>query len=150
VTPPSIILYAEDERDDIFFLESAFQIAGLPLVLKSVPDGEQAIHYLAGEGAFADRSRHPLPALILLDINIPKKNGFDVLKWIRQQPDLKSLPVLIFTSSTREEDRDNARQFGADDYLLKPADPLKLTELVRTFHDRCLASPSPTPASATV
>lgn len=106
-----------------------------------MPDGQQAIDYLAGKGDFADRSQYPLPALILLDINMPKKSGLEVLQWIRQQPDFKSSPVLMFTSSTRQEDMDNARQLGANDYLLKPFDPLKLSDLVRTIHDRWLSQP---------
>jgi CheY-like chemotaxis protein len=132
------ILYAEDEEDDVIFLEHALRQASSPCMLKAVPDGQQAIEYLAGDGDFADRSRHPLPALILLDIKLPKKSGLEVLDWIRQQPGFKSSPVVMLTSSTRQEDMDNAHQLGANDYLLKPSNPLKLAELVRTLHDRWL------------
>ena len=145
-TPPQsssgvCILYAEDEENDIFFFKRALRVAGSRCILSAVRDGQQAIDYLAGEGSFADRSRCPLPALILLDINIPKKGGLEVLQWIRQQPDFNSSPVLIFTSSTRQEDMDSARQLGANDYLLKPSDPLKLDDLVRMLHDRWLPQP---------
>lgn len=132
------ILYAEDEDNDIFFLKRALEIEGSPCHLVSVPDGKKAVDYLAGGGAFADRSRHPLPALVLLDIHLPRKNGLEVLKWIRQQPHFKSLPVLILTSSNRQEDMDGARQLGADGYLNKPSNPLKLTQLVSILHDHCL------------
>ena len=143
------ILYAEDEENDIIFLELAFKRAGSPHTLKAVLDGEQAIEYLAGEGAFSDRSSHPIPALILLDINMPKQTGLEVLKWIRQQPQFKSLPVLMLTSSSRDEDRHQARELGADAYLLKPSDPLKLVELVKSFHDRWLSQvPSFQPSSS--
>lgn len=137
------ILYAEDEENDILFLERALQIAASPCTLNAVPDGQQAIDYLAGKGAFADRSLHPLPALILLDINMPKKTGFEVLEWIRQQPHFKSLPVLMLTSSSRPEDVDIARQLGANEYLAKPSNPAGLLELVKSLHDRWLCSPAP-------
>jgi CheY-like chemotaxis protein len=133
-----IILYAEDEANDVFFLKRALKLAGSSHTLRAVSDGEQALEYLAGQGPFADRKSHPLPVLILLDINMPKKSGLEVLEWTRQQPQFKSLPVLIFTSSSRPEDRERARQLGADDYLLKPSDPLKLVELVKLLHDRWL------------
>ena len=142
---PCTILYAEDEPDDIYFLERAFRVAGSPHILNTVTDGEQAIDYLAGEGTFADRGSHSLPALILLDISMPKQSGFDVLKWVRGQPQFKSVPVLMFTSSSRPEDMEKARQLGADDYLLKPSDPLQFVELVRSLQDRWLSLPKLTP-----
>jgi CheY-like chemotaxis protein len=140
---PGCILYAEDEEHDVFFFEQALETISSPYKLTAVPNGEQVIDYLSGKGAFADRSRHPLPALILLDINMPRKTGLEVLEWIRQQPHFKSLPVLMFTSSSRLEDSDRARQFGAEDYLLKPSDTEKLVELVKMLHTRWLSWPSP-------
>ena len=133
------ILYAEDEENDVLFLERAFKLAGSSHSLKAVPDGAQALEYLTGEGIFADRTRHPFPDLILLDINMPKKSGLDVLEWLRSQPRYKSLPALILTSSSRPEDMEKARQLGADDYLLKPSDPLKLVELVRSLQEHWLS-----------
>jgi CheY-like chemotaxis protein len=133
------ILYAEDEENDVFFLERAFKLADSPHTLKAVPDGAQAIEYLAGRGYFTDRSRYPLPDLILLDINMPKKSGLDVLEWVRSQPHYKSLPTLILTSSTRSEDMEAARQLGADDYLFKPSDPLKLVEVVKSIQEHWLS-----------
>lgn len=139
MTPTSTILYAEDEEDDVFFLERALQIAGLPHALKAVVDGEQAVEYLAGTGHFGDRASHPLPALILLDINMPKKTGFEVLEWIRQQPRFKSLPVLMFTSSSRPEDFQTALKLGADDCVVKPSRPSHLAELVKVLCDQWLS-----------
>ena len=140
---PCTILYAEDEPNDIFFLKLAFKKATSPHTLNAVPDGEQAIDYLAGEGPFADRSRYPLPTLVLLDINMPKKSGLEVLEWIRRQLRFKSLPVLILTSSQRPEDLEKARNLRADDYLLKPSDPLKLVEMVKSLHERWLSRTTP-------
>ena len=133
------ILYAEDEETDVFFLQRAFTKAGITHTLKAVPDGQEAVAYLSSSGPFADRELCPLPALILLDINMPKKSGLEVLEWIRRQPNLKSVPVLIFTSSSNPADMEKARQLGADDYLLKPSNPLKLGELVKTLNERWLS-----------
>ena len=135
------ILYAEDEENDIFFLQHALEKTRSPHTLKAVRDGAQAIEYLAGQGDFADRQRNPLPVLVLLDINMPKKTGLETLAWLRQQPQFKSLAVLMFTSSTRPEDMEKAKQLGADDYILKPSDPLKLGELVNAIHGRWLSQP---------
>jgi CheY-like chemotaxis protein len=132
------ILYAEDEPSDIFFLERAFKVTQLPHLLKAVADGQAALEYLAGNGIFADRELNPLPCLVLLDINMPKKSGFEVLEWIRRQPGLRSLPVLMLTSSSHDADRETAYRLGADDFLLKPSDPLKLDEVVKLIHTRWL------------
>lgn len=139
MTRPLTILYAEDEQNDVFFLEHAFKLAGLPHSLKTVLDGAEALEYLAGEGIFADRTRHPFPDLIILDINMPKKTGLEVLEWVRSQPRYKSIPVLILTSSSRPEDREKASQLGADDYLLKPDNPLKLVEVARSLQEHWLS-----------
>ena len=141
---PVTILYAEDEENDIFFLQYALEKARSPHTLRAVPDGEQALDYLAGKGRFTDRASYPLPGLVLLDINMPKKNGLEVLEWIRRQPQLKSLPVLMLTSSSRQEDIDAARKLGANDYLLKPSHPDKLLDLVKSLHTRWLSQPTPT------
>jgi CheY-like chemotaxis protein len=141
VPRPLTILYAEDEEDDVFFLQRAFKLAGSSHSLKAVPDGAEALEYLTGQGIFADRIRYPFPDLILLDINMPKKSGLEVLEWIRSQSCYKSLPTVILTSSTRPEDMEKAHQLGADDYLLKPSDPLKLIELVKSLQECWLSKP---------
>ena len=137
------ILYAEDEENDILFLKLALADCRSPHTLNCVPDGEQAIDYLAGTGTFSDRLLYPLPALVLLDIKMPKVSGLEVLKWIRQQPQFKSLPVVMLTSSLRDEDTAMARQLGADDYLLKVSHLSRLVALVKSLHDRWLSDPAP-------
>ena len=142
---PCTILYAEDEENDIFFLQYALEEVRSPHELKAVPDGQKAIQYLAGEGDFADRKRHPFPSLVLLDINMPKKSGLEVLEWIRRQSKFKSLPVLMLTSSSRQEDMDRALKLGANDYLSKPAHPVELVRLVKSVQDRWLSQPTVLP-----
>jgi CheY-like chemotaxis protein len=139
---PDTILYAEDEPTDIFFLERAFKLASVPHSLKSVADGQAAIDYLSGVGLFVDRNLHPLPCLILLDINMPKKSGLEVLEWIRKEARLKDVPGLILTSSSHPGDREKARQLAADDYLLKPSNPTELLDLVKAIQRRWLSGPA--------
>ncbi len=135
------ILYAEDEDNDIFFFQRAHQLAQSTHTLHCVRDGEEALDYLLGQGPFADRNQFLLPNLLLLDINMPKKSGFEVLRWVRSQPRFQSLPVLMFTSSERPEDLENARELGANDFLLKSFDHDKLVEIIKTLDTRWLAQP---------
>ena len=114
------ILVAEDDTDDAFFLQRAFQKAGVPTSLQFVKDGQEAIDYLDGEGDFTDRAAYPTPDLLLLDLKMPRINGFQVLEWVRQQPALKRLPVIIFSSSDEGKDINHAYDLGANSYLLKP------------------------------
>ena len=123
------VLYAEDEPDDVFFMHYVWELAAVPNPLVDVKNGQQAIDYLAGQGLFADRQKQPLPCLLLLDLNLPGKNGFDVLRWVRQQPDLKSLKVVIVSGSNQETDIETARSLGITDYIVKPSSPKRLLEI---------------------
>src|SRR5438105_4593110 len=114
------ILYAEDEENDAFFMQRAFQQAGILNPLVVVADGKRAIDYLSGGGPYANRDEHPLPCLVLLDLNIPIKSGLEVLKWIRSQPSLSTLPVVVVTSSTQDSDIHRAYIMGTNSYLVKP------------------------------
>jgi len=139
------VLYAEDEPSDIFFLEHAFQTLGLRHPIQGVRDGQEAIDYLAGNDPFADRDQYPSPCLALLDINMPLRSGLEVLEWIRQQPNLRSMPVLMLTSSSHPADIEKARNLRADDYILKPSNPMHLVQLVKSIHDRWLLAPTTNP-----
>ena len=133
------ILYAEDETDDIFFMRRAFQQTGIAHPLEAVPDGDEAIAYLAGTGKYADRIAYPLPALVLLDLNMPRTSGFEVLKWIRNRPPVSGLPVLVISSSNHDADIQRASLLGANGYLVKPGNPDDLFEMVKAFKDYWLA-----------
>src|ERR1043165_4456184 len=99
----SMVLYVEDEETDRFLMQRAFRKQGLEALLQTVNDGQKAIDYLSGSGDYGNRAQHPMPALILLDLNLPEVHGFDVLRWIRAHPMHRELPVVIFSSSEREE-----------------------------------------------
>jgi len=122
--PPeqAVILIAEDSEDDIALIRLAFKKSNLLNPVQWVRDGEEAIAYLKGEGIFANRVEYPLPALLLLDLKMPKKNGFDVLQWARQQPGLNALRIVVLTTSQEIRDVNNAYQLGANSFLVKPTD----------------------------
>ncbi len=114
------VLYVEDEEDDVFFMRNAFKRLGIEDYFHAVDDGERAISYLAGREPYADRACHPMPGVVLLDLNLPIRSGFEVLEWLRSQQQFRTLPVVIFSSSGRMEDRRRAEELGATEYLLKP------------------------------
>lgn len=122
------MLVAEDEPNDAFFLKRAFLKAGINVPMDFVGDGQEAVDYLSGEGRFEDRRSHPLPSLLLLDIKMPRLSGFDVLKWLRQQPGLRRLAVLVFSSSDDQRDINLAYDLGANSYATKPAAAADLVE----------------------
>ena len=127
---PLTILVAEDEPHDVFFIKRAFADAGLTTLIQVVKDGQEAIDYISASPPFENRREHPLPDLLLLDLKMPRLNGFDVLTWLRKQPGLKRLPVVIFSSSTQYEDVNRAYDLGANSYLPKKAGSPELLKLV--------------------
>jgi CheY-like chemotaxis protein len=138
------LLYAEDEETDVLLLRLALKRSGLPHPLNVVVNGVEAIDYLAGTGVFADRSQHPLPCLVLLDLKMPLKSGFEVLAWIRQQPQFAALPVVVYTSSGGDADREQSRQLGATDYVVKKADVGEIAEWLRSIIPLCQPEPART------
>ena len=128
-----IILLAEDNENDVFLFQTVFRDVGLSNRLAVVHDGEQAIDYLQGTGAYANRARHPLPLLTVLDLNMPRKGGLEVLDWLRRQPALKRMPAYIMSASNRPEDVEAAYESGANAYIVKPGSLDGLTEMVRAW-----------------
>lgn len=124
---------AEDDPTDAYFFQRAFKRAGLPVLLHFVRDGQEVLDYLQGKGQFADRTAHPLPQLLLLDLKMPRLDGFAVLEWVRRQPDLNGLQIVIFSSSGAPRDINRAYGLGANWYLVKPHSMEELTELVGRF-----------------
>ena len=123
-------LYVEDTESDVFLMRTAIAQGGLAIALKSVADGEEAVRYLNGEGPFSDRRIYPIPTTMLLDLNLPRKSGFQVLEWLRQQPHLKRMIVIVFTASARQEDTDKSHELGANAVLVKPTTLADLVQLL--------------------
>src|SRR5262245_35498859 len=130
------VLIAEDDENDVFFLQRAFQQAKIENPLHVVRDGQEAIEYLSGTGSFSDRNAHPLPYLFILDLKMPRKTGMDVLVWLQEQPELRSVPVLILSSSAQLGDIERAYELGANAFIVKPATLEKrvdMAKLIGTF-----------------
>ena len=128
------ILLVEDEEDDVFFLQQAFRKAGILNPMHVASDGPQAIDYFKGAGKFANRTEFPPPGLVLLDLKLPYVMGLDVLKWVRQQPELPVV-VIILSSSSELTDIKTAYRLGANAYLVKPPDVSKLVEVAKSIKD---------------
>ena len=129
------ILLVDDSADDLFLMRAAFKKAEFNSPLQAVQNGEEAIAYLNSEGVYQDRVQYPLPVVMLLDLNMPRKNGFDVLEWVRAQPALKRLSVIILTASLRSEDVERAFDLGANAFLVKPATLDQLITMIRRLRD---------------
>ncbi len=129
------VLVAEDQPMDICLLQRAFAQARMPITVYYVEDGQEAIDYLSGEKEYGDRDLHPLPDFLLLDIKMPRLDGFQVLRWLRNQPGLKRLPVAMFSSSDLANDVNRAYELGANSFLVKPQDPDRMSDLVRRLED---------------
>ena len=114
------VLYVEDDDNDVLLMRRAWTWVGVQNPLQVVSDGQEAVGYLAGEGPYANRADHPMPCLVLLDLKMPKMTGLDVLRWIRSQPALQGLRVIIYSSSRLPLDINAAHALRIDAYVVKP------------------------------
>ncbi len=129
------ILVADDDAQDTMLVKMAVERSALGLKLESVRDGEEAIDYLLGKSPFTDRQAHPFPKLLLLDLKMPRVNGFDVLDFVRREPALRQLPIVIFSSSDDPKDIRRAYESGANSYLCKPHSNEDLSALLKALED---------------
>lgn len=127
---PGTILLVEDSDDDITLTQRAFRKAAIHNPLHVVTDGEQALDYLFARGAYADRAAEDPPCLVLLDLQLPRLNGLEVLRAIRADPVTALLPVVILTSSREEQDLVEGYRLGANSYIRKPVDLEQFQEAV--------------------
>lgn len=125
------ILMAEDDPDDRFLMEQALDDICTGRDLRFVEDGEELVAYLRRSGVYADPARSPRPALILLDLNMPRKDGRQALSEIKADPELKTIPVAIWTTSEEPDDKRQCEKAGADVYLTKPVSYGEMIESVR-------------------
>jgi len=128
-----LVLIAEDNPDDALLLRRAISKAGIPARIKIVSDGEEMLLYLQGLGAYADRSANPLPALIILDIKMPRKTGLEVLQWLEEHPELAVVPTVVLSASNVEKDIRKAYHHGANTYFVKPTTFDELVETIRAM-----------------
>lgn len=133
------VLAAEDEESDAFMLGIAFERAGLTNPLVIVRDGQEAVDYLTGQGAYAERAAYPMPALVLLDLKMPRMNGLEVLTWMEDRPEFADLPAVVLSSSSDQSDIRRARAAGAQDYFVKPHSIRGLIDIVEALRTRWLS-----------
>ncbi len=130
---PVPILVVEDSPDDADILEDAVQGARLANPVHFVEDGAQAVDYLEGNGEYADREAHPFPGLVILDINLPKLNGLQVLEKIREADATKDLPVVMLTVSNSDEDVLRSYELETVVYIQKPVTADNLAAVVQSL-----------------
>ena len=131
---PYTVLLVEDDLNDIFLVKRAFKLARIHNPLQVVTDGEEAIHYLSGEGKFSDRQTYPLPKLIVMDIKMPRRTGFEVLEWVKGSGrPLRRIPVVIVSSSDHPDDINRAYELGANAYMVKPVDFKEVEHLFQSI-----------------
>jgi len=137
-TPPvmheqATILVIEDDANDLFFLKRAFDTLQTQCDMRAVGDGADAIDYLRGVDEYSDRERFPLPALILMDLKMPRVDGFEFLAWLRREPSLKVIPVVVLSSSNLPQDVRRAYDLGANSFIVKPGDNATLPQTMKTL-----------------
>jgi CheY-like chemotaxis protein len=129
----STVLLVEDDEDDAELIGYAFAKAGIANPLVRVADGDSAVDYVEGRGRYADRTRHPVPALILLDLKLPRRSGFEVLESVRANEPTRHTPVVVLTSSGQQADIERAYALCANSYLVKPVNREQLLAMVSTL-----------------
>jgi CheY-like chemotaxis protein len=144
MAPSFQLLLVEDNEDDVFLMVRAMKGAGIGWPMQTVADGRLALDYLSGTGAYSDRTTYPLPAVVFLDIKLPQISGLEVLRWLRTQPELRGIVVIVLTSSNHPGDVRQAYELGANSYIVKPGSYQELTGFAKAFKEywlgwnRCL------------
>lgn len=128
------ILLVEDNPTDVILVQRAFDKLKVANPMQVVSNGEAAIEYLSGQGAYQDRKQFPLPLLVLLDLKLPRRSGLEVLEWLRGQESLKRIPVVMLTSSQQDRDVNTAYDLGVNSYLVKPVDFDGLLQMLQTIN----------------
>jgi CheY-like chemotaxis protein len=142
------ILLVEDDPNDVLFLKRALKKNEIHNPVCALSDGEEAIAYLSGAGKYAERSVHPFPRVIILDLKMPRKSGLEVLDWLKEHPQYRVIPTIVLTSSKLNEDVVKAYGLGANSYMVKPSNFDDLQRLMKTAHEYwslCLTPEMPDP-----
>jgi len=146
---PLRILVAEDELGDVYLIQRAFARAGVNVPVHFARNGQEVLDYLEGNPPFENPVEFPLPNLLLLDLNLPRLSGFEVLTWVRGKPAFSQMPVVVLSSSDRREEISKAYQLGANSYVIKPTEPTELISVVERIQNYWLGINAP-PARALV
>ena len=128
-----VLLVAEDDENDALLLERALRRADSCFHMVRVADGEELVNYLEGRAPYHDRSAHPEPNVVLLDLKMPRMDGFDVLRWRRETGGGRNFPVIVFSSSTLGRDIEKAYALGANSYVVKPMRAEALDDMVQAL-----------------
>lgn len=129
-----VILLVEDNPEDVKITRRAFEKGHIKNNMYVVRDGQEALDFLYHQGEYTDESKAPRPDLILLDINLPRVNGIDILKRLKGDPNLRRIPITMLTISDRDEDIIRSYDLGVNSYITKPVDFGKFFEAVKTHH----------------
>jgi CheY-like chemotaxis protein len=132
------VLLAEDSENDVLMFRRAARRAKFSQPLHVVTTGEEVVAYLNGDGEFSDRARYPLPGLVLLDLKMPRMDGFEVLEWVRRQPQFAALQVVVLSSSDEIRDINRAYQLGANSFLVKPLSFDEFVGMLEALRSYCL------------
>lgn len=130
---PLLILHVEDDENDAILFRKACEHAGLPAETFRVDAADHARSYLLGDGIYSDRVRYPMPQIIVLDLKMPRMDGFEFLKWLRHEERFSGIPVLVFTASISREDKSRAIAEGASSFFVKPSSFDALVKMVAGF-----------------
>ncbi len=142
---PETILIVDDNEDDIFALKRVLKKANILNPHHVAKHGHEAFDYLSGPGAFADRQKYPLPCIVFLDLQLPLMNGFEILSWVGQQPELADIVVVVLSGSDEVKDHQRAYALGARSYLVKPPTAEDLTRLIDSLRSHWLKSRDSSP-----
>lgn len=134
---PKVILLVEDDPDDIFIFKRALRAANIVNPVIVLTSGQDTIDYLSHTGKYADPVDFPAPFLIFLDLKLPYVDGFEVLSWIRKQPDLQSVVVVVLSGSDESRDHQRAYALGARSYLVKPPTAEQLRQFIDSMASYC-------------
>lgn len=141
--PCTVFLVVEDEPADAEFLQHAFSATGRPDRVFTVPNGEGAVAYLTGKDDKGDRSRFPLPHVIITDLKMPHMNGLELLRWLQAEAAFRNIPRVVLTSSTATSDIATAYALGASAFFVKPVDIRELRALAKAMSDFWVYAISP-------
>lgn len=129
------ILIVEDNAEEVILLQKAFKRAALDISVQFVVNGEEAIDYLSGSDKYRDRYSFPEPDLVIMDLKMPRKGGFEVLEWFRNLQEGALIPIVVLTASSRDADVQRAYTLGANSYFIKPSNFDEFRDMIQVIYN---------------